>query len=194
VGELESALDALDALAAEDLDGMVAPQLLDRTAFLTRAANRIMAELTRTVRRYEVTHAGPPRFSARPRALRPVSSTRAQRLSKTYDGLCDALDLTTKINRTGVIPDGGVLMHGDGSGRRIIGRRSRSPCPRSASWSRRPPSASSAGGAATWPSPPEGVRHRSGRPPLTVISRPSVWVRCAFVAELPSVHPDRAVL
>jgi hypothetical protein len=115
-------------------------------------------------------------------------------LSKTYDGLCDALDLTTKINRTGVIPDGGVLMHGDGSGRRIIGRRSRSPCPRSASWSRRPPSASSAGGAATWPSPPEGVRHRSGRPPLTVISRPSVWVRCAFVAELPSVHPDRAVL
>jgi hypothetical protein len=38
-------------------------------------------------------------------------------LSKTYDGLCDALDLTTKINRTGVIPDGGVLMHGDGSGR-----------------------------------------------------------------------------
>jgi hypothetical protein len=79
VGELESALDALDALAAEDLDGLVAPQLLDRTAFLTRAANRIMAELTRTVRRCEVTHAGPPRFSARPRALRPVSSTRAQR-------------------------------------------------------------------------------------------------------------------
>jgi hypothetical protein len=76
VGELES---ALDALAAEDLDGLVAPQLLDRTAFLTRAANRIMAELTRTVRRCEVTHAGPPRFSARPRALRPVSSTRAQR-------------------------------------------------------------------------------------------------------------------
>jgi hypothetical protein len=79
-------------------------------------------------------------------------------LSKTYDGLCDALDLTTKINRTGVIPDGGVLMHGDGSGRRILGRRSRSPCPRSASRSRRPPSASSAGGAATWQSP---ARRRS---------------------------------
>ena len=36
MGELESALDALDALAAEDLDGLVAPQLLNRTAFLTR--------------------------------------------------------------------------------------------------------------------------------------------------------------
>ena len=54
MGELES---ALDALAAEDLDGLVAPRLLDRTAVLTRAANRIMAELTRTVRRCEVTQA-----------------------------------------------------------------------------------------------------------------------------------------
>src|SRR4051794_38765649 len=54
VGELES---ALDALVAEDLDGLVAPQLLDRTAELVRAANRIMAELTRTVRRCEVTQA-----------------------------------------------------------------------------------------------------------------------------------------
>ena len=48
MGELES---ALDALAAEDLEALVAPQLLDRTSALVRAANRIMAELTRTVRR-----------------------------------------------------------------------------------------------------------------------------------------------
>src|SRR3954466_2998111 len=54
VGELQS---VLDALAAEDLDGLVASQLLDRTAELVRARNRIDAELTRTVRRCEVTQA-----------------------------------------------------------------------------------------------------------------------------------------
>jgi hypothetical protein len=54
VGELQS---ALDALAAEDLDGMVAPQLLERTNFLVWVANRIAAELTRTVRRAEVAQA-----------------------------------------------------------------------------------------------------------------------------------------
>jgi hypothetical protein len=54
VGELES---ALDALAGEDLEALVAPQLLDRTSALVRAANRIMAELTRTVRRCEATQA-----------------------------------------------------------------------------------------------------------------------------------------
>jgi hypothetical protein len=50
VEELES---ALDSLAAEDLYGQVAPQLLDRTSALVRARNRIDAELTRTVRRAE---------------------------------------------------------------------------------------------------------------------------------------------
>jgi hypothetical protein len=54
VGKLES---VLDVLAAEGLDGLVAPQLLDRTAELVRARNRIDAELTRTVRRCEVTQA-----------------------------------------------------------------------------------------------------------------------------------------
>jgi hypothetical protein len=54
VGELQS---ALDALAAEDLDAMVAPQLLDRTTFLVRARNRLDAELTRTVRKADVTQA-----------------------------------------------------------------------------------------------------------------------------------------
>jgi hypothetical protein len=54
---LESVLDALDALAAEDLDGMVAPQLLDRTALLVRARNRLDAMLTRTVRRADVVQA-----------------------------------------------------------------------------------------------------------------------------------------
>jgi hypothetical protein len=57
VDALEAALDALEALAAEGLDGMVAPQLLDRTALLVRARNRLDAELTRTVRRCEVTQA-----------------------------------------------------------------------------------------------------------------------------------------
>jgi hypothetical protein len=47
VGELQS---ALDALAVEDLQAMVASRLLDRTAQLIRARNRIDAELARTVR------------------------------------------------------------------------------------------------------------------------------------------------
>ena len=54
MGELQS---ALDALAAEDLDGMVAPQLLDRTAFLVRARNQLDAQLTRTVRKADLTQA-----------------------------------------------------------------------------------------------------------------------------------------
>jgi hypothetical protein len=54
VGELQS---ALDALAAEDLDGSGAPQLLVRTAFLVLARNRLEAELTRTVRRADVCQA-----------------------------------------------------------------------------------------------------------------------------------------
>jgi hypothetical protein len=54
VGELSS---TLDSLAADDLHTMVAPQVLDRVAELVRAANRIAAELTRTVRHAEVTQA-----------------------------------------------------------------------------------------------------------------------------------------
>jgi hypothetical protein len=54
VGELQS---ALDALAAEDVDGMVGPQLLERADLLVWARNRLDAELTRTVRRCEVTQA-----------------------------------------------------------------------------------------------------------------------------------------
>ena len=54
MGELQS---ALDALAAEDLDGLVAPQLLDQTALLMRARNRLDAELTRRVRRCDVIQA-----------------------------------------------------------------------------------------------------------------------------------------
>jgi hypothetical protein len=54
VSELQS---ALDALATDDLDAMVAPQLLDRSALLVRARNRIDAELARTVRRADCTQA-----------------------------------------------------------------------------------------------------------------------------------------
>jgi hypothetical protein len=54
VSELQS---ALDALATDDLDGLVAPQLLDRTALLVQAANRIHAELARTVRRADCVQA-----------------------------------------------------------------------------------------------------------------------------------------
>jgi hypothetical protein len=54
MGELES---ALDALAADDIDGMVAPQYLDRTRMLVRARNKIDAELARTARRAELAQA-----------------------------------------------------------------------------------------------------------------------------------------
>ena len=54
MGELQS---ALDALAAEDLDGMPAPRLLDRSRELAGAINRLQAEFTRTVRRCQTTQA-----------------------------------------------------------------------------------------------------------------------------------------
>jgi hypothetical protein len=43
----------LDALAADDLDGLVASQMLDHTTLLVKARTRIDAELTRTVRKGE---------------------------------------------------------------------------------------------------------------------------------------------
>ncbi len=54
VGELAS---ALDALATDDLSAMAAPTVLERTAELVRARNRIDAELVRTVRRAELVQA-----------------------------------------------------------------------------------------------------------------------------------------
>src|SRR3954464_9095305 len=54
MGELGS---ALDALAADDLDGLVASQYLDRTAMLVAARNRIDAELPRPARRAELAQA-----------------------------------------------------------------------------------------------------------------------------------------
>ena len=54
MGELES---ALDALATDDLHAMGPAALLDRTAELVRARNRIDAELARTVRVAELSQA-----------------------------------------------------------------------------------------------------------------------------------------
>src|SRR3954453_15875157 len=50
-------MSALEGLAADDLFGMSAAGLLDRTAELVRARNRIDAELARTVRRAELAQA-----------------------------------------------------------------------------------------------------------------------------------------
>ena len=47
----------LDSLAAADLDGLAASQLLDRTALLVRARNMVDAEMCRTVRRADVVQA-----------------------------------------------------------------------------------------------------------------------------------------
>ncbi len=54
MGELAS---ALDALAAEDLHGLPSPALLERTAELVKARNRIDAELARTTRRADLAQA-----------------------------------------------------------------------------------------------------------------------------------------
>src|SRR3954462_6274211 len=54
VGELHS---GLDSLAGDDLHAMTAPELLDRTAVLVAARNRIDAELARPVRRAELAQA-----------------------------------------------------------------------------------------------------------------------------------------
>src|SRR4051794_41894354 len=50
-------MSALDGLAAGDLHGLPAAELLDRVAELVRARNRIDAELARTVRRAELAQA-----------------------------------------------------------------------------------------------------------------------------------------
>src|SRR5438270_355025 len=54
MGELAS---TMDALAADDLHALFAPQLLERLAELLRASNRLAAEITRTVRQCELTDA-----------------------------------------------------------------------------------------------------------------------------------------
>ncbi|MCZ2836786.1 HNH endonuclease signature motif containing protein [Modestobacter sp. VKM Ac-2985] len=54
MSELQS---ALDSLAADDLHQLSDAQVLDRTAMLVQLGNRVAAELTRTVRRAEVTQA-----------------------------------------------------------------------------------------------------------------------------------------
>src|SRR3954462_8654677 len=48
---------ALDSLAGDVRHAMTAPELLDRTAALVAARNRIDAELARTVRRAELAQA-----------------------------------------------------------------------------------------------------------------------------------------
>jgi hypothetical protein len=57
VGEFASTLDALGALAADDLFGYSDADLLDRARGLVRARNMLDAELARTVRRAELSQA-----------------------------------------------------------------------------------------------------------------------------------------
>src|SRR3954451_10930936 len=57
MGELASTLDALGALAADDLFASCDADLLDRTRDLVRARNMLDAELARTVRRAEFAQA-----------------------------------------------------------------------------------------------------------------------------------------
>src|SRR3954468_21799769 len=54
MGELQS---AIDALAAEDLFALSAPEVLDETALLVQARNRIDAQLARRARHGDATQA-----------------------------------------------------------------------------------------------------------------------------------------
>src|SRR4051795_13629303 len=56
-GVVSELMSALDGLAADDLHRLPSAELLDRTAELVRARNRIDAELARTVRRAELAQA-----------------------------------------------------------------------------------------------------------------------------------------
>ena len=57
MGELASTLDAIGALASDDLFGLPDADLLDRTRDLVRARNMLDAELARVVRRAELAQA-----------------------------------------------------------------------------------------------------------------------------------------
>src|SRR5918994_2110267 len=56
-GVVDALGEALDALAAERLDGEFGPALLERLGPLLTAANRLAAEVARTVRQCELTGA-----------------------------------------------------------------------------------------------------------------------------------------
>ena len=57
MGELASALDAVGALASDDLFQLSDADLLDRSRDLVRARNMLDAELARTTRRAELGQA-----------------------------------------------------------------------------------------------------------------------------------------
>ena len=54
---MDALIEALDTLAAERLDGAFGPALLERLGPLLTAANRLAAEVARTVRQCELTGA-----------------------------------------------------------------------------------------------------------------------------------------
>jgi hypothetical protein len=87
VGELASAIDALGALAADDLFDSSDADLLDRTRALTRARNMIDAELARTVRRAECAQASEHDGL---KSMRPWLRTHARQSGPAITGLIKA--------------------------------------------------------------------------------------------------------
>jgi hypothetical protein len=90
VGELSS---ALDALAADDLHAMFAPALIDRTAMLLAARNRLDAELARTVREADLMgaaeHDGLKTMASWLRGHGRLSAAAASRLVKVGRALAE---------------------------------------------------------------------------------------------------------
>src|SRR5690348_14798873 len=85
---------ALDELAAEELTGLAGPAVLDRLRVLLPLANRLAAEVARTVRRADVTgaaeHDGAKTMASWLRGHARFSSTAAGqlvRVGRTLDAL-----------------------------------------------------------------------------------------------------------
>ncbi|MGY1753833.1 DUF222 domain-containing protein [Blastococcus sp. SYSU D01042] len=87
MGEFASAIDALEALTADDLFDSSDADLLDRTLALTRARNMIDAELARTVRRADCAQAA-ERDGLK--AMRPWLRTHARQSGPAVTGLIKA--------------------------------------------------------------------------------------------------------
>ncbi|MGY1776906.1 phage major capsid protein [Geodermatophilus sp. SYSU D00804] len=95
---------------------MPKPSVIFRTAEQFRADDASPADVLREAESVRA------RIEYLQRSAAPTDAEQAEvrGLTKTLDGLLNLVEDLTVIDRTGVIPEGGILMEGDGSGRRAF--------------------------------------------------------------------------
>src|SRR3954447_4143799 len=183
-------MSAPDGLAAEDLFGLSAAGLLDRTAVLVAARNRIDAELARTVRRAELAqaaeHDGLKTMASWLRGHARLSPTAAGQLVRNGRALeqlpamaAAFADGAVTAEQVGVLAP--VTRPETLTGRRRPGRRAGRGRPR-AGRGRRPPPARPAGpggGPLSGPAGPRRPRTRPHRGPVAGPGTPTDGCRCA---------------